>query len=143
MRLPGRSNPMVVPNSQNWFRNRSNAQNAAALRALVELGVARRPTKREEDAIFGDNLMDFHKMVAEEQQQQSCASSKTVKNSTEKCTTAVGRAPPQFNGPFAQYKAPMLPHPRWVGKPTWRSLKSSKSASPVSSIGSYDGCAEP
>ncbi|KAF4715624.1 hypothetical protein FOZ63_025842, partial [Perkinsus olseni] len=129
LRLPGRSNAMVVPNSQNWFRDRTNAQNAAALRALVELGVVRRPSKREEDAMFGDNPTDYRKLVADEQ----AASKKAGISSVGAPAPAVGVAPPQFNGPYARYKAPMLPQPRWAGRPTWRSLKSAKSASPMSS----------
>ncbi|KAF4711615.1 hypothetical protein FOZ62_005538 [Perkinsus olseni] len=42
----------------------------------------------------------------------------------------------EFSSAYAQYprlKAPMLPQPRWTGRPTWRSLKSS---APFSSRGS-------
>ncbi|KAF4704562.1 hypothetical protein FOZ62_025376, partial [Perkinsus olseni] len=132
LRLPGRSNAMVVPNSQNWFRDRTNAQNAAALRALVELGVVRRPSKREEDAMFGDNPTDYRKLVADEQATSKKAGGAGLA-SVGAPPSAVGVAPPQFDGVYARYKAPMLPQPRWAGRPTWRSLKSAKSASPMSS----------
>lgn len=44
--------------------------------------------------------------------------------------------PSQANDPYAQYqrlKPPMLPQPRWSGRPTWRLLNSSDSVSPFSS----------